>query len=63
MPREGGVQGRKGGVAAPAHYWTASTRILFKDEVDCCANERLEIGGQIMLGGADHSPIRAIPTF
>lgn len=50
-------------LTGPARHWTATAEILFKDEADYCAKERLQSGGQMVPGGADHRPIRAVLTF
>lgn len=50
-------------LAGPARHWTASSEILFRDDADYCANERLESGGQMVPGGADHHPVRSTLKF
>ncbi|MCZ6592085.1 MAG: hypothetical protein O7B98_13215, partial [Alphaproteobacteria bacterium] len=50
-------------LAGPARHWSATSEILFKDEVDYCPNERLGTSGQMIPGGADHRPVRAVLTF
>lgn len=50
-------------LAGPARHWSANSEILFQNESDYCDNERLTVGGQMVPGGADHRPVRAILTF
>lgn len=50
-------------LAGPARHWSAISEILFQNESDYCDNERLKVGGQMVPGGADHRPVRAILTF
>ena len=50
-------------LAGPARHWTATSEILFKDEADYCANERLGTSNNMIPGGADHRPVRALLTF
>ena len=46
-----------------ARNWSASSEILFKDDAEYCANERLGVPGAMQPGGADHRPVRASLTF
>ena len=50
-------------LAGPARHWSATSEMLFLDDVDYCANERLGTSNQMIPGGADHRPIRAVLTF
>lgn len=50
-------------LAGPARHWSATSEILFKDEAAYCANEKLTVGGQMVPGGADHRPVRAVLSF